>query len=62
MNRCPIKALEEFLLEHGFVSKSEKNKIYESIEEEIEATNTFAKKSPYPNPDENNQISDVFKN
>ena len=61
MNRCPIKALEEFLLEHGFVSKSEKNKIYESIEEEIEEANTFAKKSPYPDPDENSQISDVFK-
>ena len=62
MNRCPIKALEKFLLKQEFISESEKNKIYESIEEEIEEALVFAKESPYPNPDKNKLISDVFKN
>ena len=60
MNRCPIKALEEFLLKHDFVSESEKRNIYESIEEEIEEALVFAKESPYPDPDEKS-FSDVFK-
>jgi pyruvate dehydrogenase E1 component alpha subunit len=62
MNRCPIKALEGFLLEHDFFSEAEKNKIYENIEEEIEEAVVFSKESPYPDPDENNLISEVFKN
>ena len=60
MNRCPIKALEEFLLKYDFVSESEKSNIYESIEEEIEEALVFAKESPYPDPDEKS-FSDVFK-
>ena len=62
MNRCPIKALEEFLLKQGIISESEKSEIYESLEEEIEEALVFAKESPYPDPDENKLISDVFKN
>ena len=61
MNRCPIKALEEFLLEHDFLSEAEKSNIYESIEEEIEEALVFAKESPYPDPAEKS-FSDVFKN
>jgi pyruvate dehydrogenase E1 component alpha subunit len=61
MNRCPVKTLEVFLLKQGFISKSDKNKIYTSIEQEVEESLVFAKESPYPVPDENNQISDVFK-
>ena len=60
MNRCPIKALEEFLLEHEFISEAEKNEICKSIEEEIEEALIFAKESPYPDPDEKS-FSDVFK-
>ena len=60
MNRCPIKALEEFLLEQGFISKSDKNKIYASIEEEVDEALAFAKESHYPDPDEKS-FSDVFK-
>lgn len=60
MNRCPIKALEEFLLKYDFVSESEKSNIYESIEEEIEEALVFAKGSPYPDPNEKS-LSDVFK-
>ena len=61
MDRCPIKALEEFLLEQGFISESETDEIYTSMENEVEESLVFAKESPYPDPDENNQISDVFK-
>ena len=60
MNRCPIKAFEEFLLKYDFVSESEKSNIYESIEEEIEEALVFAKESPYPDPDKKS-FSDVFK-
>ena len=61
MNRCPIKALEEFLLKYDFVSESEKSNIYECIEEEIEEVLVFAKESPYPDLDENKLTSEVFK-
>ena len=60
MNRCPIKALEEFLLEHDFISEVEKNNICESIEKEIDEALVFAKESPYPDPDDKS-FSDVFK-
>ena len=60
INRCPIKAIEKFLLEHDFISELEKNKIYEKIEEEIEESVVFAKESPYPDPDENGTFN-VFK-
>ena len=60
MNRCPIKALEEFLLEHGFISTAEIDKIYTSIEQEVEESLAFSKESPYPDPTEKS-FSDVFK-
>ena len=59
INKCPIKMLEGFLLEQGVISESERNEIYENIEEEIEEAVVFAKESPYPNPDEKS-FSDVF--
>ena len=61
INRCPIKALEEFMLKYDFISESEENKIYECIEEEIEEAVIFAKESPYPDTDEDKFFSDVFK-
>lgn len=48
MNRCPIKALEEFLLKQGIVPESKKTQIYKDIEEEVEESIVFAKESPYP--------------
>jgi acetoin:2,6-dichlorophenolindophenol oxidoreductase subunit alpha len=59
MQRCPIKALEEFLLTHGIIAKSEKIKIIESIDQEIEESVIFAKKSPYP--DERSYLNYIFK-
>lgn len=59
MNRCPIRALEGFLLNHAVISELEKIQIHESIEKEIEEAVAFAKESPYP--DENELLSDVFK-
>ena len=43
------------------LSESERNEIYENIEEEIEEAVVFAKESPYPNPDKKS-VSNVFKN
>ena len=59
MNRCPIKALESFLLKHDIVSESEKIQISRGIEEEINEAIVFAKESPYPDAD--NLLGDVFK-
>ena len=59
MDRCPVKALEGFLLEQGIVSESDKDKIHQSIEREIEEALAFAKASPYP--DRNELLSNVFK-
>jgi len=59
MNRCPIKALEEFLLKHEIISRSEKIQIYESIEKEMEEAVVFAKESPYPS--ESGLLYNVFK-
>ena len=59
MNRCPIKALERFLLERNIISESEKIQIHGSIEGEVEEAFTFAKESPYPDRDK--LLSDVYK-
>lgn len=59
MNRCPIKMLEKFLLEHGVMSELERDQIHKAISEEIEEAVKFAKESPYP--DENDLLHDVFK-
>jgi TPP-dependent pyruvate/acetoin dehydrogenase alpha subunit len=59
MQRCPIKALEELLLTHGIIAKSETIKIIESIDKEVEESVIFAKKSPYP--DERSYLNYVFK-
>lgn len=59
MNRCPIKAFEEFLLTCGVISDSVRIKIIRSIDKEIEDSVTFAKKSPYP--DKHDYIKYVFK-
>jgi len=59
MNRCPIKMLEQLLLKRESISESEKVRIYDSIEKEIEEAIVFAKESPFP--DESKLLSDVFK-
>jgi len=59
MNRCPIKALEGFLAGHDILSESEKARICEDIDKEIEAAVAFAKESPYP--DKNSLLDNVFK-
>lgn len=59
LNRCPIKMLERFLLEHGIMSESERDNINEAISEEIEESVKFARESPYPS--EKDLLSDVFK-
>jgi len=59
VKRCPIKALEEFLLNQGIMSDSEKSQISKQIDEEIEDALAFARESPFP--DESELMGDVFK-
>lgn len=57
--RCPIQALEKILVNHGIISKSEKQQIQDKINHEIAEAIIFARKSPYP--DESELTSYVFK-
>ena len=59
MTRCPIKALEEFLLERDLLSETEKTQLEEDIDKAVEAAVTFARESPYP--DEKELLDNVFK-
>jgi len=59
MSRDPIKVLEKFLLEHGFMSELERDQIHKAISEEVEKAVKFARESPYP--DENDLLHNVFK-
>ena len=59
MNRCPIKALERFLLEHDILPEPERIQIGEGIDKEIEEAVVFARESPYP--DESELLNNVFK-
>lgn len=59
ISKCPIKTLEELLLNHNIISESEKIQIYKSTEKEIEEAIIFAKGSPYP--DQSELLSNVFK-
>jgi len=57
--RCPIKMLEEFLLDRSIISKLERDQFHKNIGGEIEEAVTFAKESPYP--DESSILDDIFK-
>jgi pyruvate dehydrogenase E1 component alpha subunit len=59
MQRCPIKALEEILLTRGIIGESEKIKIMNSVDREVEESVIFARESPYP--DRRSSLSHVFK-
>lgn len=57
MDRCPIKAFEEFLFKRGILSEMERIQIHENIEKEIKEAVNFAKESPFPDPNENESFS-----
>lgn len=59
MKKCPIKRLEELMAKEGILSESEKEKIIQNIEREIEKALKFAKESSYPEKEE--LYKDVFK-
>ena len=61
MSRCPIKMLEEILIKKGILSESEKTKIYEDVEKEVEETLIFAKESPHPASSVDEVLKYVFK-
>lgn len=56
MNKCPITAMEKWLLDKGFISGAERDRIHEAIEQEVSDALAFALGSPYPVP------STVFDN
>lgn len=57
MDRCPIKALRDAMLASK-ISEQDIVKIEEEIEAEVQAAVTFAKESPYPDPEE--AFTDIF--
>lgn len=59
MDKCPIRALESFLVELGILSEAERTQIDEELNKEVEEAVTFAKDSPYP--DESELLNNVFK-
>lgn len=59
VGRCPVKALDRYLSKTGILSETEKTRIHQDIENEIEEALAFAKESPYP--DEKELFSSVFK-
>ncbi|MDP2729857.1 MAG: thiamine pyrophosphate-dependent dehydrogenase E1 component subunit alpha [Dehalococcoidales bacterium] len=59
MDRCPVEALEEFLLKHKILSKAENIQIDKELNKEIETAVTFARQSPYP--EENELLNNIFK-
>jgi TPP-dependent pyruvate/acetoin dehydrogenase alpha subunit len=59
MARCPVKALEELLLEQGMMTDAVRAQIYKDVDGEIEEALSYAKESPYPEPNET--VRHVFK-
>lgn len=59
MKRCPIKALEELLVSGGIMDESEKTRIYEDIEKEVDKAVAFARQSPCPEAGE--LLDNLFK-
>jgi pyruvate dehydrogenase E1 component alpha subunit len=59
MNRDPIKMFKEFLLKQGIISEQETDQMHKVLSEQIEASVSFAKESPYP--EEKDILSGVFK-
>ncbi len=52
MNRCPVRRLEEFLVDQGIMSNSGNKLIYQEVDKEVEEALVYAKESPYPDQSE----------
>jgi TPP-dependent pyruvate/acetoin dehydrogenase alpha subunit len=59
MGRCPIRKLEQLLLENNIMSKQERDEIHKTVSEEVEESVKFARASPFP--DAKDLLRDVFK-
>jgi acetoin:2,6-dichlorophenolindophenol oxidoreductase subunit alpha len=59
LDKCPIKRLEEFLMQEGILSDQDKRNIHSEIDEETEEAVRFAEESPYP--EAGGLLSKVFK-
>ena len=58
MDRCPVDALEGFLLERKIMSEPERIRMHESTEKEAEEAVIFARESPCP--DESELLDNIF--
>lgn len=61
MNRCPIKMLETFLFNQGYLSEAIKSQIYGDIQNEIDQALSIAQRSPPPSSNSDKMFMDVFK-
>jgi len=59
MERCPIKAVEEYLLDQGFMSESDLAAVLSAVEGQVEEAVAFARSSPFPDGSE--VTANVFK-
>jgi len=59
MERCPIKAVEEYLLHQGFMSESDLAAVLSAVESHVEEAVAFARSSPFP--DDSEVTANVFK-
>jgi len=50
MDRCPIKHFGNFLIDQGFLSEEQLNKMMSSVANEIDEAVNYAITSPYPDP------------
>jgi TPP-dependent pyruvate/acetoin dehydrogenase alpha subunit len=60
VEKDPIKMLEGQLFGANLISEEEKQKVYNSVEREIDESLTFARESPFPDPSDITQES-MFK-
>lgn len=58
LNRCPIKRFREQILEEKMMTEEEEKRIQTEVKASIEEAVQFAKKSPFPSPEE--AIQDLF--
>jgi len=61
MRRCPIKILENALMDSGFFSEKDKKNIHDEIDVRIKNAISFARESPHPDPDNIEALKGTFK-
>lgn len=52
MARCPIRRLENYMIEHALLTPQERDVLYQQVITEVEDAVAFARQSPFPSPSE----------